>query len=243
MARSASADPFSSNQLWARLVTGALVLTIIMDVVGMLSGIAEVRLVSRIINGEFVTLEEAESNDDRQALVGGIQLAVFGVTALLFLVWIYRAYKNLRAFNVEGLKYSPGWAVGGWFVPILNWWRPYQVMSEIWRGSSPEAVGTNDRTWERIPASPLLGFWWALWIIGGFVGSFLLRSIFSEPEDLEQLRTYSVAVVVGDGIEIPAAILAILVVSQITSRQEEKNHILQARKPLDHRVEGRTEVP
>ncbi len=224
---SQQASAFSSTRLLARFVVGALILVIIMDVVAVFSGIAEVRLITRVINGEFVTLEELESNDDRQALVGALQLAVLVVTAILFLVWIYRSHRNLTALGASGLKYSPKWAVGGWFIPIMNLWRPYQVTAEIAKASGPESSDPEGQAWQTASVSPLLKFWWALWIIGGVIGSILLRFAFQEPEDFEALRTRSVTFVVSDGIDIFAAILAILVVWYITNRQEEKSRPLQ----------------
>ena len=218
---------FSSCKVLARFVVGALALVMIMDVVGVISGIAEVRLVTRMINGEFVTLKELEDNDNRQAVVGGLQLAILILAAILFLVWIYRAHRNLPALGVSGLKYSPNWAVGGWFIPIMNLWRPYQVTAEIWRASDPESSGPEGQAWQTAPVSPILKFWWGLWIIGGIIGSILLRFAFQEPEDLEALRTQSVTFAVADVIDIPAAILAILVIWYITTRQEERHSRLQ----------------
>lgn len=222
------AHAFSSCHVLARFVIGALLLVMIMDVVAVVSGIAEVRLITRVIDGEFVTLEELEANDDRQAVVGTLQLAALVVTIILFLVWIYRSHRNLPALGASGLKYSPNWAVGGWFIPIMNLWRPYQVTAEIWKASDPDTSDPEGQAWQTTPVSPLLKFWWALWIIGGIIGSILLRFAFQEPEDLEAFRTRSITFVVSDGIDILAVILAILVVWYITSRQENKNRRLLA---------------
>jgi hypothetical protein len=217
-----------SNRGWAQLIFCALVVVIIVDVVAIFSDIAELNLISRMLNGEFVSLGEAESSDNRQATIAMIQLVLVAGTAILFLTWMYRAYKNLRAFNVRGLQYSPGWAVGGWFVPFLNLGMPYAVMREIWRASSPGAPAADDAAWKREPTSPLLGWWWAAWLLGGFVGVFLWRLVFRNPEDLETLQMRSIGYLVADAIDIVAAILAMLVVSQVTGRQEEKNRVLAA---------------
>ena len=31
-----------------------------------------------------------------------------------------------------------GWAIGPWFVPILNLFRPWQIAVETWEGSDPD---------------------------------------------------------------------------------------------------------
>ncbi|QYO65100.1 DUF4328 domain-containing protein [Leptolyngbya sp. 7M] len=46
-------------------------------------------------------------------------------TIVLFLVWLYRAHKNLFSLKPTHLDFSPGWAVGWWFIPFLNLVRPY----------------------------------------------------------------------------------------------------------------------
>jgi hypothetical protein len=222
---------FSSCRTLCWFVVGALLLVILMDVVGVFSNLAEARLVTRIIDGELVTIDELDSNDNRQAAVGTIQFLVFIAAAILFLVWIYRAYKNLGALGASGLEYSPGWAVGGWFVPFLNLWRPYQVTAEIWKASDPDAHVSEPQAWQAAPTSPLVKFWWGLWIVGGIIGGFMLRFAFQEPEDLEALRSRAFTFVAADAIEIPAAILAILVVWHITNRQDEKSRRLQQVTP------------
>lgn len=224
---SQQAHAFSSSYVLARFVIGALLLVIIIGAVAVFSDIAELRLITRVINGEFVTVEEFEASDDRQAVIGALQIAALVVTAILFLVWIYRTHRNLPALRASGLKYSPNWAVGGWFIPIMNLWRPYQVIAEIWRASDPEISDPEGQAWLTAPVSPLIKIWWAFWIIGGVIGNFLLRSAFQEPEDIEAFRTQSITFIVSDGLDIVAAILAILVVLYIADRQEEKSRRLQ----------------
>jgi hypothetical protein len=222
-----SSLPFSSCEVLARFVVAALVLVIITDIAGVVCRIAELQLIDRMINGEFVTMDEAEASDDRQAVVGGFQLVFWVVTAILFLVWIYRAHRNLPALGASGLKYSPGWAVGGWFIPFLGLWRPYQVTAEIWKASDPDRNDPEGNAWQRAPVSPLLGFWWAFFLASGVIGWFVFRLAFRDPEDLHELRLRSLSFLAADLIGIAAAILAIIVVWDITSRQEEKSRRLQ----------------
>ena len=57
------------------------------------------------------------------------------------------------------MHFAPGWAVGWYFVPIAWFWKPYQAMREIWRAS------VNPSNWRGAPVSPLLRWWWGLWIV------------------------------------------------------------------------------
>lgn len=208
---------FSSGHVLAQWVCVVLGLTLIMDHV-------------------FVTAAEFDTNRNLQAVVGAVQFVVSLGAAVLFLVWIYRAHRNLPALDASGLKYSPGWAVGGFFIPIMNLWRPYQVTAEIWKASDPNHVDPDGRAWQKAPVSPLLNFWWALWIVSGIVGSILLRLALQEPESLEMFQVRSLALAASDAIEILAAVLAILVVWQIDARQEEKNRRLQGARSSASRL-------
>lgn len=39
---------------------------------------------------------------------------------ILLMIWVYRSVSNLVAFNVQGLRFTPGWAVGWFFLPFAN---------------------------------------------------------------------------------------------------------------------------
>jgi hypothetical protein len=70
----------------------------------------------------------------------------------LFFFWIYFANKNCRNFT-SNMTYTPGFAVGCFFIPILNLFRPYQVMQEIWK------VSANPQAWLGKRDSMLVGCW------------------------------------------------------------------------------------
>ena len=89
-------------------------------------------------------------------------------TAILVLAWTHRANRNARQLGAADMAFSPGWAVGWHFVPIAWFWKPYQAMREIWQASASPAK------WQRQAGSPLLAWWWGLWILtrwGAFVAT------------------------------------------------------------------------
>ena len=38
-------------------------------------------------------------------------------------------------------SFTPGWSVGWFFVPIMNPWKPFQAMREIWQASAEPGNG------------------------------------------------------------------------------------------------------
>ena len=72
--------------------------------------------------------------------LAGSQRSCF-LTAFGFLIaWTNRAYRNLQRSVPMTCGSRDGWAVGGWFVPFLNFVRPKQIMNDVWRGSSPDGL-------------------------------------------------------------------------------------------------------
>jgi hypothetical protein len=155
--------------------------------------------------------------------VGLAQIAVFISTAVVFLIWLHRAYKNLRAFGVK-TETSPGWAVGYWFIPFANLVRPYQAVKELWIKSDPAVDFTHGfaKRLEGALATTPVGVWWFFWIVGGVVGRAGNR--FDDSDFVAQKP--EVAIWLGEATSIillVAALLAAWVVWTIDQMQSEKS--------------------
>ncbi len=65
-------------------------------------------------------------------------------TAFVFLSWLHRSFSNLDALGTKAGKYTPGSAVSGFLIPVLNIHRPIKVMKELWeRSSLPSDIRTT----------------------------------------------------------------------------------------------------
>lgn len=147
-----------------------------------------------------------------------IRFGVFVAAAIAFLAWFSRAYRNIERLGVPGLRYTPGWAVGAWFVPILNLFRPKQVANDIWRASDPQ-VTRRSEGWHGRDVSPWLHWWWAFWVAGGVFGN---QAAFAQvqADTVSEEFSASTFAIVADVLFAVSAVLAIAVVSVLTSRQE-----------------------
>ena len=110
--------------------------------------------------GRFEDFHRIAGAPPAAAMQALLVLAVIG-GAIAWLIWQFRAQRNLRALGAQGLKYSPGWAVGWWFVPFANLVLPFLTVRELYKASDPRR-GSID--WKSRPTHPLLGFWWAAWL-------------------------------------------------------------------------------
>lgn len=215
-------DQFRSISKVANWVSGLFILLAILNIIAVISGYSQAELLNRAIGGETITLAEATSNDSRQALIGFGQTALYIIAAVLFLIWIHRAHKNLTSLHATDLRFTPGWAVGWFFVPIMSLFRPYQVASEISKASDPNIGAPIDGTsWKNIATSPIVGWWWAFFLISNFIGQIALRTIFSG-EELSDLLTSTNVYMVSDAIDVVGIIITIFMVQRISQYQETK---------------------
>lgn len=179
--------------------------------------------------GEFVSSIEF---DEALFVLDGMSILVFVVyvlTAVSFLMWTHRASKNLRPLGSHDQRFSPGWAVGWWFIPIAWVFLPYQVVAEVWRGSNPYTPPDVD--WKRGTVSALLGWWWGAWIVHNlfaYVGGYSFGFTGAFDWDVTPTSGALQMDLFSSALAIPAGVLAILVVLQITRRQEEKHKKLMA---------------
>lgn len=179
------------------------------SILALLSDFMQMNLLS---SGSF-SIPQAESNDARQQFIGMLYLGGFIITAIAFLTWIYRANTNCHGFGALGMKYSPGWSIGYFFIPFLNLYRPYQAMKEIWK------VSNNPSDWQNEKTSPLLGWWWALWLISNFLGYVSFRMAASA-DTISSLQASTTVSIMSDIIDMPLNIVAVLLVTAVFARQE-----------------------
>jgi hypothetical protein len=218
---------FSSLDNRAKWVTGAFALYLALAIISFISLIFQAELVSRAVNGGIVSMAEATANDNRQSLISWVQIVVLFATAITFFVWIHRAYKNLYSFGPLGLRFSPGWSVGWFFVPIASLFRPYQVMSEIGSNSEPESVSSISGLSKGGSRSTLVGWWWGLFLITNVMGQILFRTAFTADTPSSILNS-TYAYMAAAVVDVIGVVVTIMMVRQISQLQETKNRLKQS---------------
>jgi hypothetical protein len=95
-------------------------------------------------------------------------LAMLGTLLLIGMAiaipaWTYRAWTNLHAMGVDTLQFSPGWAAGSFFVPVVNLWIPFVAMRQLANRSFGEAE------YHANVSVPDVTSWWACFVAGYFI--------------------------------------------------------------------------
>ena len=100
------------------------------------------------------------------------QLAVLIVIAILFLRLLYKAVQRAKGFAVPFTYVSPGWAVGYWFIPLMNLYRPFQVVKALFAACTQEAGPAA----KPAAGEQLLSAWWAMFLLGNIANRVLANS-------------------------------------------------------------------
>ena len=218
------------NNLSKDLAIWLLYALLAVSVISAGSTVLEISLLSRIQSGDFVSVEtitaEAEGSDTRQQILAYTYLALYAASGLASLIWTFRASRNAAVLSVLPQQYRPGWAVGWYFVPIANLWKPYDSMKEIWRRSAwPPQEG--------LP--PVLGQWWLMWIAGNILGQIALR-LSLNAEGVDQMLVASSLNLASDLIDIPLVLAYAHIIRRITAMQAAK-HAANPDRPADSFVD------
>ena len=205
-------DPTRLTQ-WLKYFLYAAIVT---DAIGLFSNVLAYQFVSDlnvgVYSSEALVTEAAEINDNRQQIVGVLQFSISIATIVLFAMWIYRANFNARQLGAQGMKFSPGWSVGYYFIPILWFWKPYQAMKEIWCASKAPT------SWEAVVRGTVLPWWWFFFLVSSMLGNASFRTTL-RAEEIDQLLVSTGITIASDVAHIPATIISLILVRQIYEMQ------------------------
>jgi hypothetical protein len=217
-----SSAPFVSAKSRSMWAVALVALTSILAVVAAGMWAAHIGTLHNLENGR-VSAAHAQSSEDRAAALELVLIYLMvPLTGIAWLMWQHRAHRNLPALGSQNLRFTPGWVVGWWFIPFANIVMPPRTMNELWKASDPN-VGAVD--WKAVATSPVLPLWWATWL--GRQVLFVIGASVGRNNDVPSLIARSWWYLAGDIVFALAGILAIVLVTGIQRRQEQKRDRVQ----------------
>jgi hypothetical protein len=198
---------FRDPTLLTRALQCLLATLIVITVVMLWSNVTQYHL----LQASF-THAEAAANDARQRIIGVVYFVAFVVTVVVFGCWIHRASSNVRALGASGMEFTPGWAVGYYFIPIACFWKPFQAMREIWKASK------NPLHWYDQPTDQILGWWWFGWITSNVLGQIDFRMSMAA-STVSSLSAASVIGIVDSAFCVFSIPLALVLVTRLGRMQ------------------------
>jgi hypothetical protein len=134
------------------------------------------------------------------------------LTAVAFLIWVYRTTENARSLNRGRLEFSPSWAVAAFLIPILNLVAPHRIALELWRASGPESEAAA-------PAPHAVRWWWPVAVLTQIGGYVAYRNSPLEEDPYHAWYAYVGLSIIVSLIGIIWSCLWIWLVRRITERQ------------------------
>ncbi len=193
----------------ARAVEIARYAAVVLDLVSIVSTMQEMSLLNRIIARAPFTADELRFNDGRQGAIATVAGLTTLVLAVLFIRWLRQGLRNADVIAPGVRRHGQGWAIGAWFVPILNLFRPKQIVNDAYAAGHDRKSGSKDG---------LLTWWWVVFLVADAINSTVARS---RPDDLMAIRAADRWLTFGNVLEIVAAVLAIMVVRKISAALDE----------------------
>lgn len=209
-------QPYKPTKVWSLLALAGFGFIILFEAFLLLLAILQV-----INPATTVELDDGETMSVwllAQGIISVFYVLVGLATIVFFLIWLNKSYKNLHALRPNYLQFSSGWAVAYWFIPFVWFWRPFQVVREIWWESDPVIPDEHSFLTESLHGAPTyMGVWWGLFIASNVVNNFQVR--LPEPQGPTDVYILGIITIISSLLTIPAAILAAMVVRDITTRQ------------------------
>ncbi|NCU03731.1 MAG: DUF4328 domain-containing protein [Chitinophagaceae bacterium] len=186
------------------------------DVLSAVSGFMQYQLLERANELGGVSTEEAYANDLREQIISYVFLVAYIVSIVLFIRWFRRAYYNLHQLPVSVL-FTEGWAAGAWFVPFVNLGRPYKIMKDLYT-ESRSYLQRKEVSFTHLSSTTMIGIWWTLWLVSGFLGQFVLR-YGMKAETIDELIVATVAETADHLLGIPLGLAAIKVIKDYAAAE------------------------
>ncbi|MBL9079603.1 MAG: DUF4328 domain-containing protein [Planctomycetes bacterium] len=169
-----------------------------------------------VVLGGWDTIEDSTPYVQAEVWITLAMLASLLITGVLFIAWMHRAFGNAHAAGLRS-THAIGWAIGGWFVPLLNLVRPYQIAAEMWRHAGPERAG---------PAA-IAPLWWAGWLLGNVTGS--IGTHLNENPDEETAQFGLQVLIASDLLSVLAGVMGIVLVRRLTAAHAAMVSVEQAK--------------
>ena len=165
---------------------------------------------------EGADMQAIDTSDTLRQVTVIVRIIIIVLSAVFFIMWFRRSYYNLHLVPWSITRYTEGWAAGSWFVPIIWFWWPYQIMMDVWRGTQ---YAVKERLGEPQPAT-IVGWWWALYLCSRLYKNFTAVAM-GDPTDIDSFITAIKVEFIGEVIATPAILLTIVMIQRTSVFERE----------------------
>ncbi|MFP6593820.1 MAG: DUF4328 domain-containing protein [Dehalococcoidia bacterium] len=158
-------------------------------------------------------------------------VSIFGIALVVtFTMFIHQASSNLRHLRIAGQKFTPGWAVGWFFIPFMNIYKPTRIVGELAKASRSTDT-KNPRAWQNANSQDgkFISSWWTLVIMAVLFGPRGI-SLFVGRGNIEDWAAAGRLLVLSDLFQVLPLVLTVIVIFRLQRAQEIRHQIMLARR-------------
>lgn len=179
------------------------------------------RFLTDVENGIPPEQERIDSLDAFGGAVTALQLGFLVAIAVMLITWMFVARSNGEAYQPGDFRRAKGWTIGGWFVPVVSFWFPYQCMKDIHAASDPRRPAGYPAKTFSTAGSRLLA-WWVLWWSSILVNRGAI-GLYGSAEDGDDMRTSFTMDYFVTALELSSAVLLAAIVLRVTAWQRDRH--------------------
>jgi hypothetical protein len=151
--------------------------------------------------------------------VAGIGLSI--PVLVLLVIWCFQTHKAASSLEPGERRWSRGWAIGGWFIPVAGYVIPLLVFLETERIATAQRWdGRVNADWRRTGTVERSGWgWWCLYFLSGalIIFGLSLSNLVNEPT-IEQARAGYIVALIGSTAGCLSCLAAISYFRMLTER-------------------------
>jgi hypothetical protein len=182
---------------------------------------------------------DADGLDSIALLFNWASVVTMIATVVAWCFWKHRCHRNLSALGAVNLQFTPRSAIGFYFLPIFQLFKPYQAMREIAWASNPHSGPAIDCRFHHISTSFLLVAWWVFFFLVSTTDRIAAsKTPVDDSSDLSAYKAYYYSSIAALVVFLMATMLAAAVVHRIVRRQERRAALVCCpTSPLNERPE------
>ena len=155
---------------------------------------------------------------------------MFFVSGIALLRWVYFSVQNAQVMNPEAMKYTPGWAIAWFLIPVASFWMPILVVHSLFRASKPESAGADQNSF------PIV-IWWVQYLISSSLVSWSNRMM-QNPETMDEIYLGNALSIGSEIFGIVFCFMTLKLISRVNSLQSAFDPVSEASEPTENTAES-----
>jgi hypothetical protein len=183
---------------------------------------------TNIANGVYYTDQSIMLVAGGEMAMGIAHFSANLVCIIMFVMWFRRAYENLNRIGKYGTQTSDSMAFWGFVIPILNLFKPYQMMKEVWHKTQQTTRDINDE-YEHSQSAGFILIWWLCFVVLRFVNQISVRMNL-KAETYEDFASNTSFDMFASILDIVCALLTIYMIKKVAVKEKDLALTLELKK-------------